>query len=257
MYSPDVPYTIYCPECWWSDKWDPFQYGRDYDFSRPFFEQFNELMREAPMIGLSIDYPTLLESPHNNHAGHLKNCYLVFQADMNEDSAYGIYLKKNKTIFDCSVGMLSELCYDCMNFFKSSRCVGGRGNLTESLNCAFLRDSDNCQNCFASANLRNKQHVFFNKQLTKEVYQEEIKKWDLGSYKIYEKAQEEAENHYACPQSCVRLDLETAMDYDFKCPECSKVLKETDKIKEIEFIKKEISMLEQEILEEVRERAEV
>ena len=37
MYNPKGPYTIYCNECWWSDKWDQLESGRDYDFSKPFF----------------------------------------------------------------------------------------------------------------------------------------------------------------------------------------------------------------------------
>lgn len=39
IYSPDKPYIIYCSECWWSDQCDPFRYGQDFDFSRPFFER--------------------------------------------------------------------------------------------------------------------------------------------------------------------------------------------------------------------------
>ncbi len=38
MYAPDSGMTIYCNKCWWSDKWDPYSYAVDYDFSRPFFE---------------------------------------------------------------------------------------------------------------------------------------------------------------------------------------------------------------------------
>ena len=41
--SPDKKYSMYCTKCWWSDKWDPFDFGKDYDFSRPFFEQWKEL----------------------------------------------------------------------------------------------------------------------------------------------------------------------------------------------------------------------
>src|SRR6185436_17628089 len=43
MYDPEGEITSYCGTCWWSDKWDPLEYGRDYDFSRPFFEQLWEL----------------------------------------------------------------------------------------------------------------------------------------------------------------------------------------------------------------------
>jgi len=56
MYAPEAPYKVYCPRCWWSDNWDSFAYGRDYDFSRPFFEQFNELLHEVPLQGLSVDF---------------------------------------------------------------------------------------------------------------------------------------------------------------------------------------------------------
>ncbi|MEK0338466.1 MAG: hypothetical protein QQN41_13640, partial [Nitrosopumilus sp.] len=70
MYAPEILYKIYCPHCWWSDNWDPLEYGRDYDFSRPFFKQFNELWHEVPLLGLSLDLSTTLSSPHTNHAGH-------------------------------------------------------------------------------------------------------------------------------------------------------------------------------------------
>src|SRR5262245_4502306 len=33
----------YPVEYWRSDAWDPLEYGKDYDFSRPFFEQYKEL----------------------------------------------------------------------------------------------------------------------------------------------------------------------------------------------------------------------
>ncbi|OGJ07120.1 hypothetical protein A3I95_02035, partial [Candidatus Nomurabacteria bacterium RIFCSPLOWO2_02_FULL_44_12] len=33
MFSPDSGFTIYDRDIWWSDKWDPTAYGKDYDFS--------------------------------------------------------------------------------------------------------------------------------------------------------------------------------------------------------------------------------
>src|SRR3989339_1540309 len=47
-YSPEPPsgwkkpLKVYCPKCWYSDQWDPMEYGQDYDFSRGFFEQFKD-----------------------------------------------------------------------------------------------------------------------------------------------------------------------------------------------------------------------
>ena len=48
IYSPDSPYKIYNANFWWSDRWDPMSYGRDFDFSRPFFDQFKELLLDIP-----------------------------------------------------------------------------------------------------------------------------------------------------------------------------------------------------------------
>jgi hypothetical protein len=195
-FAPGTPYVIYCPKCWWSDNWDFYSYGRDYDFSKPFFEQWEELHRQVPMAALSTDHLTLINSEYTNHAGHSKNCYLIFQADFNEDCSYGVYLKRNTSMIDCSNAMASEWCYDCMHLFKSNRCIGGMGNVTETLEGVFLRDCDNCQNCFASANLRNKKYYIFNEPYTKEGYFEEIKKWDLGSYKIYQEVKRLAGEHW-------------------------------------------------------------
>ena len=195
-FAPGTPYVVYCPKCWWSDDWDAYSYGREYDFSRPFFEQWEKLHRQVPMGGLSTDYLTLVNSEYTNHAGHLKNCYLIFQADFNEDCACGVYLKRNTSLLDCSNALNSEWCYDCMHIFKNSRCVGTMGNVTETLEGIFLRDCDNCQNCFASANLRNKKYYIFNEPYTKEKYFEAIKKWDLGSYKTYQEVKKLTHEHW-------------------------------------------------------------
>ena len=195
-FAPDAPYKVYCPECWWSDKWNPFDYGRDYDFSRPFFEQIKELWSEVPLLGLSIDVPTMKTSPWNHYAGTIKNSYLLFHAGYTEDSAYGFYVDHCNDLFDCSAMILDELCYDSMHSYKCSRCVGSRSQVVNSIDCYFLKDSFNCQNCFASANLRNKKYYIFNKPYTKEEYFQEVKKWDLGSYKTYKEIQRQAEEHW-------------------------------------------------------------
>lgn len=39
IYHPKSSYTVYCNKCWWSDKWDSMNYGKNYDFKKSFFEQ--------------------------------------------------------------------------------------------------------------------------------------------------------------------------------------------------------------------------
>lgn len=194
-YPPDAPYRVYCPSCWWSDKWDPYAYGREYDFSRNFFEQYNELLHEVPLLGLSIDLPTSESSPYNNHAGHLKDCYLLFHAAEDENSTYGFTSFHNKEVFDCTAVISSTLCHDSLESLKNYNCVG-MDHAGDCLDSFFLRDSENCRNCFASANLRHKEYHIFNKPHSRGDYFAEIKKWDLGSYKIYQEIKKLAEEHF-------------------------------------------------------------
>ena len=49
MYAPERGYVVYCTECYASDKWDSFSYGRDYNFEKPFFAQLEELIKKLPV----------------------------------------------------------------------------------------------------------------------------------------------------------------------------------------------------------------
>ena len=53
IYNPSYSGPAYCQSCWWSDKWDPMIYGKDFDFSKSFFEQFSELHFAVPRIALT------------------------------------------------------------------------------------------------------------------------------------------------------------------------------------------------------------
>ena len=54
FFRPNEEFSVYCHDCWWSDKWDPLKYGADFDFNRPFFEQYHELMMKVPKAGMLI-----------------------------------------------------------------------------------------------------------------------------------------------------------------------------------------------------------
>lgn len=48
MFPEEVPFPVYSNELWWSDSWDALTYGRNFDKSRSFFEQFRELSNAVP-----------------------------------------------------------------------------------------------------------------------------------------------------------------------------------------------------------------
>lgn len=52
-YSHDKDYTVYDPKVWNSDDWDPLEYSCEFDFSRPFFTQFDNLIKRTPKPALA------------------------------------------------------------------------------------------------------------------------------------------------------------------------------------------------------------
>ena len=56
IYSPDKPFKVFHQDYWWSDSWDPMSYGREFDFSRSFFEQFGKLMEKIPHLALTAAF---------------------------------------------------------------------------------------------------------------------------------------------------------------------------------------------------------
>src|SRR3990167_7855253 len=76
LYSKNKEFIIYCYECWFSDKWDIMSYGRDYDFSIPFFTQFQTLQKRVPRANLYRD--NFIASDYCNYGKDFKECYLSF-----------------------------------------------------------------------------------------------------------------------------------------------------------------------------------
>lgn len=58
---------------------------------------------------------------------------------------------------------------------------------------------------------------------------------------------EQTTNFFVCPKKCMRLNFETAMEYQFKCAECGELLVQQSNTQDIETIKNKISQLEEEL----------
>ncbi len=168
IYAPDNPYKVYKSDYWYSDKWDPLEYGQEFNFQRPFFEQLKELQLKVPRLALNNINPE--NSDYCNSCIGNKNCYLVFGGDYNEDCMYGTLCMKNRSSLDLDIlsnenelcYMLSDTvnCYGCQFAFNSSN----------SNNCYFISDCTGCSECILSNNLKNKSYYIFNKPYSKEEY---------------------------------------------------------------------------------------
>ena len=85
-----------------ADKWDQLEHGRDFDFSRGFFEQFAELQLVSPRASLFITRGTIENSPYTNTVTNMKNCYLVFSGFDSEYSYYTNMIRKCSNVCDCT-----------------------------------------------------------------------------------------------------------------------------------------------------------
>ena len=190
-YASDSPHNVYDQKYWWSDAWDPLQFGRKYDFSRPFFEQLRELMRTVPHPMLLTEYTTCIASEYSNWAGELKNCYLISDADVVQDSAYGSGVFKCKDCFDNGNISESELSAHnfnvrkCYRTFYSVDCSG-------CTDVYFSKNCIGCTNCFGCINLRNKSYYIFNVPYGRDDYLKKFKAFELGSHQQMNQLNNEA-----------------------------------------------------------------
>jgi len=191
VFSSDKEYIVYDEEAWWSDSWNGKDYGQDFDFSRPFFEQWNQLLKKVPQIARSVAGNQNCD--FINQGGWSKDCYMTFEGDHNEKCSYCEHIQDSRYSIDCSIIVNCELCFEslncknCYDLKYSENC----NNCSESW---FLRNCIGCQNCFGCVNLRNKQYYFLNKKYTKEAYFEKIKSLNLASRNTLENLQKEFQN---------------------------------------------------------------
>lgn len=180
MYTPKSPYVVYCLDCYVSDKWDPLEYGMEYNTSRSFFDQVKELFEKVPKQALYTTVGTSVNSPYQNFAGYNKNCYLVFNSGNSEDCMYSRGARFCRGSVDCYYVNQLEEGYECVNVQESYRVRYGQ-NAISCLDSWFLLNCSNCQSCFGGVNLRNKRYHFFGEQLSKEEYEKRVK-GIVGSY---------------------------------------------------------------------------
>ncbi len=179
VISVDKPMTVYSHNRWWSDSWDPMEYGQDYDFLKSFFSQISELMKRVPHVDL-FNYNSV-NSDYGNFTTDNKNCYLVFGGDFNEDCSYSTFNFYSKNVYDTYFVHRLELCYENTDTENNHKVFFAQYT-RDSADSSFIYNGVNLNNCLGCVNLHNKSYCIFNEQYTKEEYLKKILEFDLGSY---------------------------------------------------------------------------
>ncbi len=171
MFSPDGWYKVYHTKIWESDSWNPKDYWMDFDFTRSFFEQFDELLKNTPLPHLAIIEATLENSDYVNWANSVKNSYLSSNLVNSENVYY------SEDVYN------SDNCVDCLSLTKSANCFECVSSIN-LYNCEYLYECEDCRdsiylefckwcnNCIGCVWLINKQYCIFNNQYTEQEYKD-------------------------------------------------------------------------------------
>ena len=179
MYSPNKPYTVYCHDCWFSDKWNPVDCGRDYDPEKSFFGQFEDLWKEIPK--LSLIYVRSVNSEYVNISADNKNCYMIVESSNNENCTHCYWIQECKDLIDVSFSHKTELSYESDDCYGSYRLFYSKG--CENCNDGyFLLDCRGCSDCIGCVNLRQKKYCIWNEQKTKAEYEKFLAEAGLDTY---------------------------------------------------------------------------
>jgi len=201
---PEEKLVVYDSKFWWGDGWDPLSYGKKYDFSKTFFEQWRNLRDSIPLQCLSNLHAT--NSDYCNVAEANKNSYMCSASFTTEGAFYSNRITQIKDSLDLYVVHRSELCYEDVICSDSYR-------LLYSLNCKscvdsyFLYDCIGCTNCFGCTNLRNKSYCMWNQQLSREEYNKQLAEYNLKNYETISKLKNKFQE--VCSKAIHRFAVQT------------------------------------------------
>lgn len=162
---------------WFAQDFDvPFL---EFNVQVPFFDYFNTLLRQAPVVALLSSLSENSEYCHDVES--IKNCYICFDSTNCDNNYYCVRIFDSSSCVDCYSVNRSKLLYECVH-------VDDSYNSKWSLLCRNISDScflfncRNVKNSFMCSNLRNKEYCIFNEQKTKEEFEDFMKQIDTTDY---------------------------------------------------------------------------
>ena len=191
-HHPGKVFPVYANDVWWSDAFDPYAYGRDFDFNRPFFEQMKELSDSVPRSACIV-----VNSENCDYTAftlQCRNCFLSSRLADSEDIYYTYLALNSRNCFDGYNLSQCELCYECIDCGKCYQCFYTERS-KGSFNLIFCADMAGCNDCFGCVGLVQKKYHFFNEALSKEEYEKRVKEWLDGSKESVERTRLAFEEH--------------------------------------------------------------
>jgi len=165
VYHPSLGYTSVNAFEHASDAYDAKEYGKAYDETKSFMEQYAILLKSVPKVwSITINNEN---GEYNTFSSDSKNVYLCADVMWCENTFYSTTCKYVTNGVDLLNVWKSEWVAHCVSSHNLTKCSYVR-YWEGCYDCSFLYTCKNCNNCFLCTNLIGQQNYIFNKPATPE-----------------------------------------------------------------------------------------
>ena len=172
IYSPDKSLKVYDQKLWRGDDWNPLEYGIVFDPMQSFSQHFSRLLSTVPRP--SLISANAENAEYINLSADAKNCYMVIESSNIENCLYSYWLQRCTNCVDSNFSESCEMCYEIDNCFRCYQCFYS-ANLKDSSDCRYCNTCEHCTFCFGCADLQNQSYCIYNKQVSKEEFEQFMK----------------------------------------------------------------------------------
>lgn len=193
-YRPALGYKICTLEEFNSGSIDNIDAARAYDFTRPFFQQFDELMHSA--LQPPLNSTNTEDSDFVNGALNVRGCYLSFNIMESQDCLYCISSYNGHDNLFCVQTNRCQYCYGCVNVdgcYECQHCLFSN-NCSGCFGCY---DCIGCSDCIGCVGLRNARHQIYNVQHSPEEFAKRRRDFNLNSHAKHERLLKECREFVA------------------------------------------------------------
>ena len=177
-YNPVDGYKV-CTQDEFYDGVDNRAVGQEYDFSRPFFEQWNDLLRSVILPPLSKT--NCEDSEYVNGAQNVKSCYLCFAVWDCRDCMYCLSISRCNDCLDLVFSRECQFCYSSVSLIRCYE-VHNSKDCKDCTECFGCYDCQSCTKCYGCVGLFHQEHCIFNEKVSKEKYEAFISEKHLGNF---------------------------------------------------------------------------
>lgn len=173
IFPEECPFPVYDYKYYISDEFDAFSYGVNPESIESTLSTLLELRKKFPMPSFLNKDPLGVNDEYSNGGRNVKNIYYAFGCYHSENVWYTGLVNHSRDIMDSKTVAKSDHIFQGVhvrNVYKSSFVYFSK-DCTDSM---FLFDCRSCTDCFGCVNLRNAKYCVWNKQLSKEEYDEFI-----------------------------------------------------------------------------------